>query len=189
MALLILDNYDSFTYNLVHLVEQFTNNFEVHRNDQIELEAVAKFDAILLSPGPGLPEDAGILLEVVKTYAPTKKILGVCLGLQSIAQVFQGNLTNLDEVLHGVTTKCQLLEPIDSLFAGLPREFRIGHYHSWVVDEKTLHPDLQITARDADGSIMGLAHRKFDVRGVQFHPESVMTEHGLEMIRNWLAEA
>lgn len=186
MRLLILDNYDSFTYNLVHQVEQFTEDFEVHRNDAIGVEEVAQFDGILLSPGPGLPQDAGIMMQVIERYAASKSIFGVCLGLQGIAEHFGATLYNLEEVQHGVSTPCVVEDEEELLFHNVPSTFEIGHYHSWAVDPASLPTHLNITAKDSHGIVMGIRHRSLDVRGVQFHPESIMTSHGLQMIENWI---
>ncbi len=188
MKILILDNYDSFTYNLVHYVEQECGaTVDVYRNDKIELAAVEAYDKILLSPGPGLPSESGILMDLIKTYAPTKDIFGVCLGLQAIAEAFGGSLYNLDRVMHGVATKTVLTAETDPLFNGLPPDFLAGRYHSWAVSPENLPADLVVTAYDTDGTIMAARHKTFKLRGVQFHPESVLTEHGHLMIRNWLS--
>ncbi|HTF81344.1 MAG TPA: aminodeoxychorismate/anthranilate synthase component II [Cytophagales bacterium] len=187
MKILVFDNYDSFTYNLVHLIKALGyTNLEVHRNDKITLEEIKKFDKILLSPGPGVPSEAGILHDVIKTYAESKSILGVCLGHQAIGEVFGGTLTNLDKVYHGIAIDTKILLQ-DPLFNTLPEHFKTGRYHSWVVDKKDFPNDtLEITAEDDMGKIMALRHRKYDVKGVQFHPESILTEHGEELMRNWL---
>lgn len=187
MKILILDNYDSFTYNLVHYVEQECGEtVDVFRNDKIELDAVAAYDKILLSPGPGLPSESGILMDLIKRYAPTKDILGVCLGHQAIAESFGGSLYNLDRVKHGIATKTILTDVGDPLFDGLPPDFLAGRYHSWAVNSSGFPTDLKITALDEDGTIMAFKHTHYTLRGVQFHPESVLTEHGHLMIRNWL---
>ena len=186
MKILVFDNYDSFTYNLVQYLEKVSPvKVDVFRNDKISLEEIGKYDKILLSPGPGVPSEAGLLLDVIKKYAPTKSILGVCLGQQAIGEVFGGKLVNLDSVYHGVATEMEVVKE-DVLFKGLPKKFKAGRYHSWVVDEKSFPNELEITCKDENGYVMGLRHKKFDVRGVQFHPESILTEHGLEMIRNWI---
>jgi anthranilate synthase component 2 len=186
MKILVFDNYDSFTYNLVHLVEKITGGkVEVHRNDQIPLEDVKKYDKIILSPGPGIPGEAGLLLPLIKEYAATKSILGVCLGHQAIGQAFGGELVNLSTVYHGVATPIKLSGDKD-LFKGLPEELEVGRYHSWVVSDKNFPEDLEITAKDANGFIMALQHKAYDVRGVQFHPESVLTPQGEIILRNWL---
>lgn len=184
--ILVFDNYDSFTYNLVHLIKALGfSHLEVHRNDRIELDEIKRFDKILLSPGPGIPLEAGILHDLIKAYAPTKSIFGVCLGHQAIGEVFGGKLTNLEKVFHGIATKSKVLVK-EPLFNNLPEEFMTGRYHSWVVDRKDFPETLEITAEDETGKIMALRHRKYDVRGVQFHPESILTEHGEELLRNWL---
>lgn len=189
MRLLILDNYDSFTYNLVHLVEKVSDiSVEVHRNDKISIQEVGDFDKILLSPGPGLPKDAGITMAVLKKYAATKSILGVCLGLQAIGEAFGARLKNPDTVYHGIATPIRIVEK-DLLFEGCPEQFTVGRYHSWVVDENALHSDLKITAVDETGNIMALRHMRYDVRGVQFHPESILSECGGEILSNWLKMA
>jgi anthranilate synthase component 2 len=187
MKLLVLDNYDSFTYNLVHLVKEIAPNIEleVHRNDKITLEEVGKFDKIMLSPGPGIPSEAGILQDVIRKYAPTKPILGVCLGHQAIGEVFGGKLTNMDKVYHGIAMDTKIVVK-DILFQNTPEHFLTGRYHSWVVDTKDFPAELEITATDENGKIMALRHRTYDVRGVQFHPESILTEYGKEMMTSWL---
>ncbi len=189
--ILVFDNYDSFTYNLVHLVAQFPGvSVDVFRNDEIALEAVAGYDKIILSPGPGIPSEAGMLLDLIKTYAPSKSILGVCLGHQAIGQSFGGNLVNLANVYHGVATPIKLLTELAGnrsyLFNELPDEIIVGRYHSWVINDQQFPTDLEITARDSNGYIMGLQHKSFDVQGVQFHPESVLTPDGAKIIQNWL---
>ncbi|QJD98343.1 aminodeoxychorismate/anthranilate synthase component II [Mucilaginibacter robiniae] len=185
--ILIIDNYDSFTYNLVHLVNELGLTCEVWRNDQFKLEDVAQFDKIILSPGPGIPSEAGLLLDVIKTYAPTKSIFGVCLGQQAIAEAFGGQLYNLSRPMHGIATPVKVTDSAEPLFNGLPEQIKVGRYHSWVVAENGLPEELTITAIDeADNSIMALRHKTLDVRGVQFHPESVLTEYGKEMLHNWL---
>lgn len=188
MRVLVFDNYDSFTYNLVHLVKKVMPDAEVDvfRNDEIALEKVAAYDKIILSPGPGIPSEAGQLLELIKKYAATKSILGVCLGHQAIGEVFGGTLINLDTVYHGVALNTQLLPAGKQLFKGLPEEIATGRYHSWVIDDKTFPEELEITALDDNGYIMALQHKKYDVQGVQFHPESVLTPDGETMMRNWL---
>ena len=186
--ILIIDNYDSFTYNLVHLVHEIGMECEVWRNDKFKLEDVDAFSHIILSPGPGIPSEAGLLLDVIKRYAPTKSIFGVCLGQQAIAEAFGGQLYNLSRPMHGIATPIRVTDTSEKLFAGLPQSFNVGRYHSWVVDEKGLPDVFTITAIDEkDNSIMALRHKQYDVRGVQFHPESVLTEHGRAMMQNWLA--
>lgn len=187
MKILIFDNYDSFTYNLVHLAEKILHyKVEVFRNDQIPLEKVKEFDKIILSPGPGLPDEAGLLLPLVKEYASSKSILGVCLGHQAIGEAFGGSLINLSTVYHGVATKCELAVNSCRLFKGLPNEIEVGRYHSWIVSDKDFPEDLEITARDESGYIMAMQHKKFDVQGVQFHPESILTPDGEKIMKNWL---
>jgi anthranilate synthase component II len=187
MKILVFDNYDSFTYNLVHLVEKITDvKPDVFRNDNIALEHVAAYDKIILSPGPGIPEEAGLLLPLIKMYAATKPILGVCLGHQAIAEAFGGSLINLSTVFHGVATPIFQTKTISKIFAGLGTEFIAGRYHSWVVNEKTLPTDFEITALDKDGLIMAMQHKKYDLQSVQFHPESILTPDGEIMMRNWI---
>lgn len=186
MKILVIDNYDSFVYNLVHYIKEYESDVTVWRNNQFELKAVADFDKIVLSPGPGIPEEAGLLKAVVKTYADSKSILGVCLGQQAIGEVFGGDLINLEQVFHGVGTKVQRIVDDEPLFSGLPMNFEVGRYHSWVVARANFPEELEITAVDDTGQIMALRHRDFDLRGVQFHPESVLTPHGKSMIKNWL---
>ncbi|MCH5597114.1 anthranilate synthase component II [Niabella ginsengisoli] len=189
MKLLVFDNYDSFTYNLVHLVEKILHQkVDVYRNDQITLEQVNEYDKIILSPGPGIPEEAGLLLPLIKEYAPTKSILGVCLGQQAIGEAFGGKLTNLSKVYHGVSTDCTIIKDDDKLFKGLPMNIEVGRYHSWVVSKEDFPAELEITAIDENDMIMALHHKTYDVRGVQFHPESVLTPQGEAILRNWLAE-
>lgn len=185
--ILVFDNYDSFTYNLVHLVEKITGEkVDVYRNDQIELADVAAYDKIILSPGPGIPEEAGLLLPLIKEYASTKSILGVCLGHQAIALAFGGTLTNLDTVFHGVATPIKILNGKSEILKGLPETIEVGRYHSWIVNEDDFPQELEITARDENGYIMALQHKVYDVQGVQFHPESVLTPDGEQILRNWL---
>jgi anthranilate synthase component 2 len=186
MKILILDNYDSFTYNLVHIIRELRYNYEVYRNDKIALEEVKKFDKILLSPGPGIPDEAGIMKEVIKEYAPSKSILGICLGHQGIAEVYGAQLYNIPNVLHGVTSQTRISDPAEKLFAGLPEKFQVCHYHSWAVKPESITPDLHVTSVNEEGIIMGLRHVSYDVRGLQFHPESIMTPEGPKMMANWL---
>jgi anthranilate synthase component 2 len=186
--ILILDNYDSFTYNLVHLVEYIHGStITVRRNDEITLDEVERFDKIILSPGPGLPKEAGIMPELVDRFAPTKSILGVCLGHQCIAEQFGSSLTNMKDVCHGLGLETIIKDAEEPLFKNVPRSFKSGRYHSWMVSEAGLPKDLIVTAVDPQSRIMALRHKNYDVRGVQFHPESILTEHGETMIRNWLA--
>jgi anthranilate synthase component 2 len=187
MNILVFDNYDSFTYNLVHLVEKIINGkVTVVRNDEIPLEKVKDYDKIILSPGPGIPEEAGLLLPLIKEYASSKSIFGVCLGQQAIGEAFGAKLINLKDVYHGVATNVNIIARNGRLFNGLPDQLEVGRYHSWVVDEGTLSADLTITARDDNNYIMALQHNKYDVSGVQFHPESVLTPQGEQILRNWL---
>ncbi|MCC5944506.1 MAG: aminodeoxychorismate/anthranilate synthase component II [Bernardetiaceae bacterium] len=186
MKVLVLDNYDSFVYNLVHMLEEEGISPTVRRNDEIALAEVAQYDKILLSPGPGLPSEAGVMSELIRYYAPQKSILGVCLGHQAIAEAFGGKLHNLAEVLHGISSENEIVQKDEPIFRNVPQRFRIGHYHSWVVDAQAPLEEFHITSRDAAGNIMSMRHKKYDVCGVQFHPESVLTEHGKTMIMNWL---
>jgi anthranilate synthase component II len=187
MRVLVFDNYDSFTYNLVHLVEKIAPvKVDVYRNDQIPLEDVKAYDKIILSPGPGIPSEAGSLLPLIREYASSKSILGVCLGHQAIGEAFGGQLVNLTQVYHGVATRCKILNGKSELFSGLPTEIEIGRYHSWIVAKENLPADLQVTAEDDNGYIMALQHKKYDVQGVQFHPESVLTPQGEKILKNWL---
>ena len=214
MRILVFDNYDSFTYNLVHLVERILHQkVDVHRNDQIPLEKVKEYDKIILSPGPGIPEEAGLLLPLIKEYASSKSILGVCLGHQAIGEAFGGKLINLNEVYHGVATPVKIVSPepvpkdsfggvgsrqsaVDgknsslmthhSLFQGLPEVFEAGRYHSWIVSDENFPKELEVTARDENNFIMALQHKTYNVQGVQFHPESVLTPMGTSILKNWL---
>lgn len=181
----VIDNYDSFTYNLVHLVRKLGGDVTVFRNDQFELDTLKDFDKILLSPGPGIPSEAGLLIDVIHTYATSKPILGVCLGHQAIGEVFGGRLTNLSEVFHGVATEGTNLQR-DYIFSGLPQRITMGRYHSWVVDRDTLPQCLEITAESDEGYVMALRHREYDIHGIQFHPESVLTPMGETIVSNWL---
>jgi anthranilate synthase component 2 len=187
MKVLVLDNYDSFTYNLVHLLKELGIYPDVFRNDKIALEQIAVYDKILLSPGPSLPKDAGIMPALIQNYASSKDILGVCLGHQAIGEAFGARLYNLPEVQHGVATEIHLCSKTEKLFEKLPIRFKVGRYHSWVIDKASLLPtDLEITAEDETGFVMAISHRKYAIKGVQFHPESILTEYGKEMIANWL---
>ena len=189
MNILVIDNYDSFTYNLVHYLENLTDaSIDVYRNDKISLDEVDAYDKILLSPGPGIPNEAGICLELIKRYAPTKSILGVCLGHQAIAEAFGGSLINLEKVHHGVSSFINVLMPEDRLYNGLPNRIEVGRYHSWVVSQEDLPDCFEITSIDEEGLIMGISHKDYDVKGVQYHPESVLTENGLKIVENWLSE-
>ena len=186
MKILILDNYDSFTYNLAHIIRQLKFDYEVHRNDKIELEEIKRFDKILLSPGPGVPDEAGIMKDVIKQYQSSKSILGVCLGHQGIAEVYGGSLYNIPKVLHGVTSTANVIDHEENLFKGLPASFQVTHYHSWAVLSGSLPAEVKVTAENDEGLIMSIRHTRFDVRGVQFHPESIMTPEGPKIIENWL---
>lgn len=180
----VIDNYDSFTYNLVHYLKEFEVEVKVCRNDEFEYNDLINYNKILLSPGPGIPDEAGKLKEVIKTYANSKSILGVCLGHQAIGEVFGGKIKNLTNVYHGISSKIRIVEN-DSLFNNLPNEIEVGRYHSWVID-KPLPKDLIATAFDSNKQIMAIKHREFDIKGVQFHPESILTPHGKQIINNWL---
>jgi anthranilate synthase component II len=202
MKILVFDNYDSFTYNLVHLVKKIVKDqLDVYRNDQIPLGKVKEYDKIILSPGPGIPKEAGMLLPLIKEYAPSKSILGVCLGHQAIGEAFGGSLINLSTVYHGVSTPVKIVkrETADvkdvsrltshvshDLFEDLPDEIEVGRYHSWIVSDEGFPKELEVTARDENGYIMALQHKTYDVQGVQFHPESVLTPDGETIVRNWL---
>jgi anthranilate synthase component 2 len=186
MKIIVIDNYDSFVYNLVHYIEELNCEVHVLRNDQFHMEDLERYDKILLSPGPGIPEEAGLLKEVIKTYAGKKPILGVCLGQQAIGEVFGGSLSNLSKVFHGVATKAEIIVDDEPLFKGLGKEIKIGRYHSWVVNKEDFPASLEITSLDDRGQIMSLRHRELDIRGVQFHPESVLTPKGKAMIKNWI---
>ena len=183
--ILVIDNYDSFTYNLVHYLEDLDCEVTVYRNDEFDIDEIAIFDKILLSPGPGIPDEAGLLKAVIQKYAPTKSIFGVCLGQQAIGEVFGGTLSNLDKVYHGVASMVKTSVDDELLFEGLGNEFEVGRYHSWVVD--TNLPDvLEATSFDENGQVMSLRHKTYDVRGVQFHPESVLTPNGKKILENWV---
>lgn len=188
MKILVLDNYDSFTYNLVYILRQlgFADQLDVFRNDKIELGAVEAYDKILLSPGPGVPADAGIMPALIRQYAPTKNILGVCLGHQGIGEAFGAELINIAEVKHGIAEEVRVTETANPLFIGLPSTFTIGLYHSWAIKPQSVPDTLKVTALGRDGNVMGIRHKDYDVHGVQFHPESIMTEDGIQIMRNWL---
>lgn len=183
--ILLIDNYDSFTYNLVHYLEELGAQVTVRRNDKLSLEEVEAFSHVVLSPGPGIPDEAGLLKEIIATYAATKKILGVCLGQQAIAEVFGGRLENLSEVYHGIASPIIIIDPQATLFKDLPTEVVVGRYHSWVVSE-ALPESLKVTARDHEGQIMAIEHKEYPVHAVQFHPESILTPSGKKMLANWL---
>lgn len=187
MKIMVLDNYDSFTYNLVHILKELTGGpVDVFRNDEIALEDAERFDKIIISPGPGIPDEAGITKQLIKHFSPSRSILGVCLGCQAIAEVFGGSLTNLDTVYHGVKTDIIITDEGEKIFLDIPSKFEAGRYHSWVVNKKDLPSCLKITAEDDEGMIMALSHTQYDVKGVQFHPESVMTAQGKKILMNWL---
>ena len=185
MKILVLDNYDSFTYNLVHILRDLGMKLAVFRNDRIALEEVQSYDKILLSPGPGLPSQGGVMSEILKNYAQSKSILGVCLGHQAIGENFGARLHNLSAVFHGMVTSIDVVED-DPIFSKIPKSFDVCRYHSWVIEDKKLPKDLVVTTRDAEGTIMSVKHRSLDVRGVQFHPESIMTEYGIQIMKNWI---
>ena len=185
MKIVIIDNYDSFTYNLSHLVKELGAEVAVVRNDQFRLEELEQYSKIILSPGPGIPSEAGLLLNVIRTYAGRKPILGVCLGHQAIGEAFGAKLENLSDVFHGVATPCHIVAD-DPIFSGLDRDITIGRYHSWVVSREDLPDCLEITAVSDEGQIMALRHRELNVRGIQFHPESVLTPDGKKMLQNWM---
>lgn len=180
----VIDNYDSFTYNLVHYLEELDCKVTVKRNDQFELEELENYPLLLLSPGPGIPEESGLLKAAIKQYAPTKKILGICLGQQAIGEVFGGQLINLEKVYHGIATPVNVVAE-DVLFRDLPKQFDIGRYHSWVVAAPLPEP-LEITSVDEEGQVMSLRHKKYDLRAVQYHPESILTPHGKKILENWI---
>jgi len=187
MKILIIDNYDSFTYNLVHMVEEITGIFpDVYRNDKISIKDVGDYDLIMLSPGPGIPEEAGILKEVIRTYAVTKPIFAVCLGLQAITEVFGGSIINMDKVYHGVATTMEVIDKDALIFQGLPKKFEAARYHSWIASEENFPEELKITAIDDQGGVMALAHKKYNISAVQFHPESILTPLGEKIVRNFI---
>lgn len=185
MKIVVIDNYDSFTYNLVHYLEDLGATVTVFRNDEFELQELEVFDKIVLSPGPGIPDEAGLLKEVIKTYAKTKSILGICLGTQAIGEVFGGTLTNLEKVYHGVASKITIIEN-DTIFNNLPNEIEVGRYHSWVISNDNFPQNLIITSLDENNQIMSIKHSVYDVRGVQFHPESILTPEGKKILENWI---
>lgn len=186
--ILVIDNYDSFSYNLVHVVNQVTNlnNVNIFRNDQISLDDINDYHKIILSPGPGIPDEANILKPLIKKYYATKSILGVCLGQQAISEVFGASLTNTKKVYHGVSSFIKIIDSEEIIFKGLPKKIKVGRYHSWIVNEKNFPINLKITSLGPQGEIMSLRHRKYDVCGVQFHPESILTPNGQKIIHNWL---
>jgi anthranilate synthase component 2 len=185
--IIVIDNYDSFTYNLVHYLEDLNCEVTVYRNDEFDIEELQKFDKILLSPGPGIPDEAGLLKVVIKTYSASKSILGICLGQQAIAEVFSGSLINLEKVYHGVATNIKIQVQDELLFKDIDSEIEVGRYHSWVVNPTDFPEVLEITSIDENGQIMSLRHRTYDVRAVQFHPESILTPHGKKILENWVA--
>jgi anthranilate synthase component II len=186
MNILVLDNYDSFTYNLVHIIRALGYSPVIARNNKIAVEEVKRYDKILLSPGPGIPDEAGIMKQVIREYGPTKSILGICLGHQGIGEVFGAALFNIPKVLHGVTSVSQVVDREEYLFNGIPDTFQSTHYHSWAVRPESINGKLKVTAVNEEGLIMGLRHVTYDVKGLQFHPESIMTPEGPKMIDNWL---
>lgn len=187
MKIVVIDNYDSFTYNLVHAIKKISGQpVDVIRNDELQLSDLEKYDKIVLSPGPGIPVEAGLLMEIIKEFAPKKSMLGVCLGHQAISESFGAKLTNMSHVLHGISTPISVTSPDPVLFEQLPRQFEVGRYHSWIVDQEGLPDCLEVTSVDENGQIMSIKHKKYDVRGVQFHPESVLTPLGEQLIANWL---
>jgi anthranilate synthase component 2 len=187
MKILVLDNYDSFTYNLVHIIRALGHQPDVFRNDKISIEDVEAYNKILLSPGPGIPDEAGIMKQVIAKYGPSKSILGICLGHQGIAEVYGAKLYNIPKVLHGVTSMTRVVDQEEKLFRGVSPTFQCTHYHSWAVLPETINSNLIVTATNGEGLVMGLRHVTHDVKGLQFHPESVMTPEGPKMIANWLA--
>ena len=187
MKILILDNYDSFTYNLVHMVEDITGKLpDVFRNDEIAIDDISRYGVIILSPGPGIPDEAGILKEVIATYAGRIPIFGVCLGLQAITEVFGGQIENMGEVFHGVATEMEIIEPKADIFKGIPQKFEAARYHSWIASKENFPKTIAITAVDEDGEIQAIQHKEFNVSAVQFHPESILTEVGEQIVRNFL---
>lgn len=185
--IIVIDNYDSFTYNLVHCIEKLTGNYpDVYRNDEIPIERISDYDKILISPGPGIPSESGICIETIKRYASTRSILGICLGHQAICEAFGGKILNLSTVYHGIASPVKIKAADDPLFKNIPSIIMAGRYHSWVASRKHLPECFKITCEDENGIIMGISHRDYDVRGLQFHPESIMTEHGSEIIKNWI---
>lgn len=186
-SILVIDNYDSFTYNLVYYIEKITGEkTDVYRNDEITIDEVDRYKKILLSPGPGIPNEAGICLDLVRRYAPTKSIIGICLGHQAIAEAFGGRLLNLSQVHHGVKSQVTILNNCEPLFSGIPAILEAGRYHSWVVERDSLPSCFTITCEDTEGIVMGISHKQYDLRGLQFHPESVLTEYGMDIMRNWI---
>lgn len=190
MKILILDNYDSFTYNLVHMVEDITGQLpDVYRNDEISVEAINNYDAIILSPGPGIPDEAGILKDVIRAYAGKKPIFGVCLGLQAITEVFGGSIINMGEVFHGVATEMEVVKKDAIIFKDIPNKFEAARYHSWIASNENFPSEISITAKDEDGGIQAIEHNVFNISAVQFHPESILTEVGEQIVRNFIDNA
>lgn len=190
MKILVLDNYDSFTYNLVHMVEDITGNLpDVYRNNEISIEEIERYDVIILSPGPGIPDEAGILKDVIKYYAGKKPIFGVCLGLQAITEVFGGNIVNMGEVFHGVATEMEITKKDAIIFKGIPTKFEAARYHSWIATHKNFPSEISITAVDEDGGIQAIEHNTFNISAVQFHPESILTTVGEQIVRNFINNA
>jgi anthranilate synthase component 2 len=186
-SIVVIDNYDSFTYNLVHAIKKISGlPVDVFRNDEIKLEDLEKYDKIVLSPGPGIPEEAGLLLDIIKEFAPRKSMLGVCLGHQAIGEAFGGKLHNMSKVLHGIATPVELTEIRSVIFEGLPKTLEVGRYHSWIVEQEGLPECLEVTSYDSDGFIMSMQHKEYNVQAVQFHPESVLTPLGEKILENWL---
>jgi len=185
MKTIVIDNYDSFTYNLVHYLNELGVETAVFRNDQIALNAIGEYDNILLSPGSGIPNEAGIMPELIKEFGPSKRILGVCLGHQAIAEAYGAAIYNMEKVMHGEKGRLKVIHE-DRLFNGLPKQYDICHYHSWSIDKNQLGDELEVTAEDEKGQIMAVAHKQYDVKGVQFHPESIMTEYGHQLLKNWI---
>ena len=186
MKILVLDNYDSFTYNLVYQLKMLGHTPDVYRNDKIDVEQAGDYDKILLSPGPGVPQDAGIMKSLIQRYGSTKSILGVCLGHQAIAEVYDASLYNMEDVLHGITSKVMVEDHDEVIFKGIPPAFTVCHYHSWAVDPLSINGALKVTAVNEAGLVMAIKHRQFDVRGVQFHPEAILTEYGEQLMANWI---
>lgn len=186
MNLVVIDCYDSFTYNLVHYLEQMCTSVTCIRNDSVDISSLNKFDGIILSPGPGLPNETKNLYEIIRTWGKTKPILGICLGHQAIGTYFGLELVNMQLVHHGINRSTIVIKENEELFSGLPLEFLSARYHSWVVSNPTEESELQVSAVDIDGSVMGLGHREYNIKGVQFHPESILTEHGFQILKNWV---
>jgi len=184
--ILVIDNYDSFVFNLVHYLRDLDCDVTVKRNDKVELSEIEEYDKVLLSPGPGIPTEAGLLMDVIKAYAGKKPMLGVCLGHQAIAEVFGGELINLKEVFHGVATKVERTSVEDSIYKDVPQTFNVGRYHSWLVSSEELPSVFDVTSKDESGQIMSIRHKEFDLKGIQYHPESILTEHGMKIMENWV---